>query len=246
MLSVDSDGRLVVIVGTGDNNNFVKPNVENRIVSLTEVLTSTGTTIRPEDYKASVNWMIDNRRYTSDPLSLVPSELVTGSMGLFNGTLFLGTFIAITGSNACDMGKGRIHAVDYVLHDPAVPNGTSRTYAPLRVPAAQLAGDSGGTSLINVSATNAVNNFMIMGLGVTQRPTCSTVDTTDFGVFGQSLPTVTQLAQPSIYLVAQASGDKSINSLAKKYQGSSLNSVELKLKKNATMSRVVSWATSVD
>jgi type IV pilus assembly protein PilY1 len=244
MLSVDPEGRLVVIVGTGDNNNFVKPTVNNRVVSLTEVLaTSVVNPSQATDYKASLNWELRVKPTNG----LVASELVTGSMGLFNGSLFFGTFIAITGSNACDMGKGRIHAVNYVLHDSADTNATSpQTYGPLRIPAAELAGDSGGTSLINVSATNAVNNFMIMGLGVTQRPTCSQVDTTDFNVFSQSLPTVTSLAQPSIYLVAQASGDKSVNSLAQKYKGSALNSIELKLKKNATMSRVVSWATSVD
>jgi type IV pilus assembly protein PilY1 len=244
MLSVDSDGRLVVIVGTGDNNNFVKSTVENRVVSLTEVLnTNVVNPGRPEDYKGSLNWEMRVKPNNG----LVTSELVTGSMGLFNGQLFFGTFIAMTGSNACDMGKGRIHAVDYIAHDGTDTNGTNpQTYGPMRIPAADLAGDSGGTSLINVSAADAVTNFMIMGLGVTQRPTCSQVDTTDFNVFSQSLPTVTQLAPPSIYLVAQASGDKSVNSLAKKYQGSSLNSVELKLKKNATMSRVVSWATSVD
>jgi hypothetical protein len=61
------------------------------------------------------------------------------------------------------------------------------------------------------------------------------------------LPTVTSLAQPSIYLVAQASSSSnSVNNLVQKRQGSSLGSVELQLKKNATMSRVVSWATSVD
>ena len=142
MLSVDTDGRLVVIVGTGDNNNFVKPTIENRVVSLTEVLDTNVTNPgRPEDFKASLNWEMRVKPTNG----LVASELVTGSMGLYNGALFFATFIAITGSNACDMGKGRIHAVDYVLHDATDTNGTNpQTYGPLRLPG--LAGDSGGTS----------------------------------------------------------------------------------------------------
>ena len=149
-----------MIVGTGDSNNFVKPTIENHVVSLTERLVHTdpNTPIALEDYKASVNWDLRVKN-TNANKGLVASELVTGTMALFSGELFFGTFIAISGSNACDMGKGRIHAVDYIHHDATDTNGTSpETYGPLRINTAQIT-DANGANLINVPPDSAVTNL---------------------------------------------------------------------------------------
>ncbi len=245
LLSVDDQGQLVVIVGTGDNNNFVKPTVENRVVSLREVIdSSVGVTPdTPQSYKAALNW-----EYRVKPTGgLVPSELVTGSMGLLDGQLFFGTFIAVSGGDACDLGKGRIHAVDYLARDLNDSNQTTPlTYGPRLLTATELGLDSAGQSVINVDASAALDNFMVMGLGVTERPTCSVFDTNDFSVFGQGVPGMSTLNPPAIYLVAQASGDKGATSLIQKHGGSALGSIELQLQKKATSSRVLSWATTID
>jgi hypothetical protein len=244
ILSVDNDGRVVVIVGTGDNNNFVKTTVQNRVVSLTEMLDTEVTGGVPERFSAALNWEMRVKSGTTGT-RLVPSELVTGTMGLFNGTLFFGTFIAITGADACDMGKGRIHAVHYLNRDTSSPNdGPVQTFPPVLMN--EIATDESAAA-INIAPENAVDNLMLMGLGLTQRPTCTVVDPDEtFDVWGQDLTPVTSLADPAIYLVAQGSGARAVNGLLQRRQGSNLGSVELQINKPSTLSRVISWATSTD
>jgi type IV pilus assembly protein PilY1 len=247
LMSVDPSGRLVVIVGTGDNNNFVKPTINNRVVSLTEIIDPTRTPSGvPEDYKAAVNWEL--RSKPTDGTNLVPSELVTGSMGLFNGQLFFGTFIAITSGNACNVGRGRVHAVDYLARDPVDTNtdASPTTHGPLHISTSVLGLDAEGQTAVNVTSNNALDNFMVLGLGITERPSCEVVDTADFNVWGQSTFGVKNATAPSIYLVAQASGNTGVGSLIQKRSRSVLGSVQIRLNKKTSMSRVTSWATSVD
>jgi type IV pilus assembly protein PilY1 len=257
ILSVDNSGHLVVIVGTGDNNNFIKPSVKNRVVSLTEgsdkdydALATGFVAGTPQSYKAAVNW--EKMVQTGTGMGLVPSELVTGTMALFDGQLFFGTFIAVTSGNACSLGKGRVHAVDYLVRDPNDSNGTragTTTYGPrLLDKVTELGLDADASTAINVSAALAVDNLMVMGLGITERPTCSVLDTQNFNVWGQSTPGISSSSQPAMYLVAQASGDKGTTSLIQNRGGSldKLGTIELKLKKKPSRSRVVSWATSID
>jgi type IV pilus assembly protein PilY1 len=242
ILSVDADGNVIVIVGTGDNNNFVKPTIKNRVVSLTEKPTQPVVN-GPIVYRASVNW----EKRVKPEHGFVDSELVTGTMSLFEGQLFFGTFIAVTGADACDLGKGRIHAVDYLLPDQTDTNGSNpETYGPKVIPADELAYTTEGEQVINIEAEDAVSNFMLMGLSLTERPTCSVIDEASFDVYGGKLPGVTSLAQPALYLVAQASGSTGANSLIQKQVGSKLGSVQLQLNKTAGTSKVTSWATSLD
>jgi type IV pilus assembly protein PilY1 len=240
ILTSDPNANLVVIVGTGDSNNFVKPTVANRVVSLTEVPDPTGQ----PGYKAAVNWEV--RMDQSKGLSFVPSELVTGTMGLFNGQLYFGTFMAVSGSDACDLGKGRIHAVDYLARDTNVVYSSPATYGPKRLSAAELGLDTGDAAVVNVDAAHAVTNFMAMGLGVTERPTCQVLDPENFSVWGAQSWDVKTVSQPSIYLVAQASGSSGASSLVQNRQGSKMGSIQLKLNKKLSLSRLTSWATSVD
>jgi type IV pilus assembly protein PilY1 len=179
MLSIDTQGRPVVIVGTGDTGDFVKPTVGNRIVSLTEVETASAVD-SPLHYKASLNWeirerggaarttaMTDGTAITVDGLKR--SELVTGPMGLFEGQLYVGTFIAVTDSTeVCDLGRGRIHAVDYVQRDFVDSNGSNpNTYGPYRV----NAGSTETTNIVNIrQGDSAGDNIMILGITVAQRP----------------------------------------------------------------------------
>jgi type IV pilus assembly protein PilY1 len=239
VLTTDPEGRLVVIVGTGDTDDFGKATAHNRVVSLTTVLDPTAdmTALTPDDYKAAFNW---EKRVRSDGRGLVPSELVTGSMSLFQGQLFFATFISVgTSGDACDLGKGRIHAVDYRARDTTRGNGsTPETYPPMDIP-----GFSDPDIAINVTAAQATVNRMVMGLGITQRPSCAVVDTGVFDVWNQAVPTIDQLSNPAIYLVAQVSSDGD-NSLQR--AGSRLGSLQVQVQRTQPLTRVVGWATSTD
>jgi len=243
ILSTDEQGQLVVIAGTGDSDNFVKPTVENRVVSLTEVRDNITVGLPAvERNKAALNW----EKRVKPTGGLVASELVTGSMALFSGQLYFGTFIAIAGNNACDMGKGRVFAVDYLQKDTTDLNtgGSSQinTWGPLPIVTPGL--NTASNSIINVGPTSAADNLMVLGLGVTERPSCANLDTASFDAFGQSVPAISQTENPALYLVAQGSGDTS--SLLTEHSNSRLRSVELQIKRPRTASRVLSWAGSVD
>jgi type IV pilus assembly protein PilY1 len=247
VLSVDPDGHVVVIVGTGDTDDFVKLTVENRVASLTEVVETPSSNLVPKSYKARLNWEM----MVSDPASgtstdLVPSELVTGSMALYQGTLFLGSFITKKpGGNACDLGRGRLHAVDYIAHDPGHEHRdhTPFSYGPKVVDAGKIS--VGGQNILNVMPDQAPENFMVMGLSIVQRPTCATVFTDETGtdLWGQQTAVIREVQEPSIYLVSQASGDNS--NVANRSQ-SQLGTMELKLNRKPSYTRITSWATSVD
>jgi type IV pilus assembly protein PilY1 len=239
IISVDDLGRLVVIVGTGDTDNFLKTTVQNRVVSLTEILDTTGSPPFPEEYRAAINW---EKRVKANN-GLVTSELVTGSMGLFARQLYFGTFISVTSANKCDYGAGRVHAVDYIQKDPNDANGsTPETYGPLALTG--IAADSDSASLINKTAADAVPNLMIMGLGVTQRPSCELAQPSVEDPWMGKIPVAPQTSDPALYLVAQGSGEA--GQLLRANAGGRLLNVELKINRPKTPARVVSWATSVD
>jgi type IV pilus assembly protein PilY1 len=242
ILSVDKDGRVVVIVGTGDTNNFVKPTVKNRVVSLTEIVVPTIS--GPEQFKASLNW--EKRVKATDQTGLVDSELVSGKMALFNRELFFGTFIAVTGGNACDLGKGRIHAVDYINRSATDKNGSNPdTPGPLLI---SNGADTLASGVINVSVANAATNFMVQGLALTERPSCTTATVpTDY--WGAQIPS-DQNANPAIWLVGHAAGEQKTGGLVEQRGAKStqrtLGTMELQVRKRNLISRVLSWATSVD
>ena len=257
ILSVNERQQVVVIVGSGDNNNFVKTSVHNRVVSLTEEFNPDASIPAgdPRRYRARLNWEM---RFGSDDGTprLIESELVTGTMALFNGQLFFSTFIAKNpGGDVCDMGKGRIHIVDYAHPDPRRINQTeppTRAGDPIRpivsYPPRLIMGleaTSGGTSsgVINVTPANAIDNLMLVGLTLTQRPSC-TVTASDDSIWNDALYSPQEVSDPSVYLVAQGSGDDS--ALLKSQVNDGLRSIEVLMNRPSTFSRIVSWATSVD
>lgn len=242
ILSLDAKRRLVVIVATGDTDNFEKANADNRIVSLTEVSTK-DSPADPEDYQALINWEMRNEGPSSDAFE--PSELVTGSMALFEGQLYAASFIPNIGSsNLCDPGIGRLWSLDFVKSDPAHPNtswnavGDPKTYGPLRI----AVDPSGGADakLYNVKKSGGQKDLLIQGMSITQRRTCTPPDPDPLNsYFAPTLANLHQDAAPAVWIVAQASsGTKRANS--------SLGSVESSNLRTNKFSRVTSWATSVD
>lgn len=248
IISVDDQARLVLLVGTGDNDDFSDATADNRVVSVTEVLDpAASATPGPEDYRAAMNW--EMRVKPTD--GFVTSEMVTGTMALFNSTLFFGTFIVVgAGADACDLGRGRLHAVHYINRDPddSNPGTNPTTYGPQLI---DIGADSDANSVINVAASSAQENFMVMGLNITQRPTCTQIDTDNFDVWSQDLPGVQELAEPAVYLVAQATGgNNAAGDLIQKRAQSEFGTIQVKLKRKtdakSTTSRIVGWATSID
>jgi type IV pilus assembly protein PilY1 len=245
ILSLDDQHRLVIIVGTGDTDNFDKPTVQNRIVSLTELnVAPANTTVTPEHYKAAFNW--EKRVKTSN--GFVPSELITGSMALFEGRLFFASFISVvSGGNACDYGRGRLWSVDFQKRDPNDANGNSGTFGPLPIDLTAAEATVNGqsttqtatTSLFNTTVANAGQNVMVFGLGATQPPSCAAAAPQVDTYFSKGVQKFVQSAPPSIWIVAQASG-------AKELAGSALGSIKMQLTRKTSFSRVGSWASSTD
>jgi type IV pilus assembly protein PilY1 len=241
ILSLDEHRRLVVITGTGDNDNFDKPNVHNRLVSLTEMpLTAIPT--GPADYKAALNWEQRDGTY-----GFVKSELVTGTMALFEGQLYVASFISVVdNNNSCDAGRGRLWAFSYNLPDKARPNGSLGTLAPLWLTkptgSATNTADS-GAALFNIDVDHAEPNLLVQGLGATQRLTCQSTTTPLSNYFAQTgLADIRQSGPPTVWIVAQASS----NNAARNRAGSTLGSLEMQINRPLTFSRVISWAGSVD
>jgi len=234
---------VVVIVGTGDTDNFVKTAIENKVVSVTEVFDSKVASADEADkWAAALNW----EKKVKTTGGLRRSELVTGSMGLYAGQLFFGTFIAKTGTNSCDYGAGRIHAVHYLKRNPDDENppvGDVRTWGPQPLDIAVGVSDS----VINVDYTEAEPNLMIMGLGVTQRPSCDLADVTENDPWGESTINTTERPyDPALFLVAQGSGATSQTSLLRANEGGRLLNVQLEINRPKIPVKIVSWAGSVD
>ncbi len=250
ILSTDDQHRLVVILGTGDGDNFDKPTVKNRVVSLTEVLKNTPPST-PDDYAAAMNWEIRvpvvgsgaNSHY-----SFVQSELVTGSMALFQGTLFMASFVSVVNTtNACAYGRGRYWSVDYHQRDAAYPNATG-TYGPLFIQDTLSTQNTGlatnaavDASLFNKDISDAEPNLLVLGLSTTQRPTCKTGSPSVGGYFGYQLPEVVSGGTPAIWLVAQASSNGN-----RVRAGSQLGRVEVQMQRSAAFTRVTGWVPSID
>jgi hypothetical protein len=191
-----------------------------------------------------INWELRNEGLSGN--GLYPTELVTGAMALFEGQLFASTFISNTGSgDACEYGRGRLWSLSYNLPDPSDPNpagengAASDTFGPMRIPVNAETVEDSDDELFNVTMDKAEPNLLIQGVGTTQRAACTTPDATLNSYFAPSLADIEQTAPPAIWVVAQASkGSQRANAR--------LGSVQAKIQRPITFSRVTSWATSVD
>lgn len=164
VISVDNQGRPVVIVATGDLDNLEAPGT-NYIVSLTERATAV-----PYVAEADINWEV----------RLQPNEMVTGPLELYDGRVYFGTFLSSASpTDACSLGESKLWGVDYLRSQAAAPlayssPGSGRS--PFFGWEATLAA---GTRTFTQHYTNLGPNRVVMGVGITQRPTC---------VIGSTLP----------------------------------------------------------
>jgi type IV pilus assembly protein PilY1 len=255
VLSVDTSGRPVLIIGTGDTSNFFKPTVENRIVSLTEVLT--GPTTNPV-FGGSLNWELRVKPDTTDTQftdgtdvtvdGLARSELVTGPMGLFEGQLFAGTFIAVTSSDACDQGIGRIFAVHYNRPDFKDRNaygGPVVTYGPMRINAANAHSPE---APINILRNDPLGEEVkIAGISLVQVPSCAEQSSAYTDPYGNGVTAPTELPPPDIRLMAHADDDNDDSEdTVDKRDNSDISTIEVSIKPPNRLTRILSWAASAD
>ena len=252
ILSLDDKHQLVVIIGTGDTDNFEKSEVQNRVVSITQ-LTKTGLPLVPSDYIGALNWELraDDR---TNGRNFVKSELVTGTMALFAQQLFMASFISIPGTDPCDEGLGRLWSLHYTQRDD-IPNttniGTVTTYGPKRIavgaPTVGTADEQARRDLnrFNVDKGGAERNLLVLGLGSTQRiSSCESGDALDGNYYqpGNTMTNIKPNSQPSIWIVGQASSGESDRKRAQ----SSFGTMEVEVARPTEFSRVSSWAGSIE
>ena len=224
---------VVVIVGTGDTDDFEKTSANNRAVSLTEFTRGTAGEVA-DRYWAGFNWEMRvpdaNNQGTYDGFEV--SELITGRMVLHEGQLFMASYISVPPSDPCDMGLGRFWSLHYNHADQNQPTGANPpTYGPMRI------AETG----FNVAAADATPDLLVMGLAVTQQPECSSINSSTMDpIFGYYIPPTTT-APAATYVVAQAAGGG-----ATKSAGSALKSVQLQVRSSRTPAVITSWGGSVE
>ena len=159
-ISVDGKGDTVIVLATGDQEDFSSIDVRLRVWSLTETPKAVGTvpfTMKP-------NWVLGEPSSANG--ALLQGEKVMGPIAIFDGVAYFSTFTPPTVSGTCDIGSGRIWAVDFIeprantvgpLPEPRFPDGNNGfKYHPDGTDSPDLAG-----------------NPTIFGVAVTAEPSCT-------------------------------------------------------------------------
>lgn len=217
VLSTDDAGRVVVLQATG-NIDLLDSTDENRAVSLTENVTfDTDGTVT--DVGATFNWEI-----TFDP-----GQQVTGPLELFGGVLYFGTFTSNGAStNACSFGSSRIWGVDYV------ERGTGGL-----LPAPGLESTPGSGTLDALFTDPPLENQIVMGVAITQRPTCF-LGEVELDAYLGNRYRVTQQGGGQFQLVAQVSGGGTAGT------GGTIAEISRNIPAPQSYTRVGGWAGFVD
>ncbi len=196
VVSMDIYGNPVIVIGTGNQDNITGDS-QNRIVSLTQTrsISSTGSA----SYITGLNWEIELR----------PGEQVMGALELFEGKVYFSTFEnGITATNACNYGKSRVWAVDYLNGGGMPPIGYIDT---IRYPLAGFE-SSIGSGLYDLHFQGPYENQIIPAVSLTQRPTCVN-GATEIDPYIGTRYRVNNVRGGSFNLIAQSSGGTSIDSI---------------------------------
>ena len=150
IVSTDVAGNPVIIQASGDID-ALDGTAANRIASLTEKTTCAGASCT---WTSTLNW----------EARLGVGEQVTGPLQLFDGKVYFATFSSQSDpSNACVIGASRLWGVEYLKSTLIVGQTTPFPAGGIEFPAAS------GTFIAKLPD---VPNAIIMGVGITQRPTC--------------------------------------------------------------------------
>ena len=157
IISTDQEGNLVVIQSTGDIDRLDGP-LLNRVVSLTE--TRTFSASGDPTYETSLNWEIRLR----------PGEQVTGPLELFESSVYFASFeTGVTAADACELGQSRIWAVDFLNDGGRPPTGYLDPTSRFPEPRFE---STPGTGVFDEHFRGPFEDRLVLGVGVTQRPTC--------------------------------------------------------------------------
>src|SRR5690606_16247216 len=191
LVSVDTQGNLVVLVATGDIDQL-DGHAENRVVSLLEEREL--STIGSPSYSTELNW----------ELRLRAGEQVTGQLELFEGTVYFASFESSSDpSNLCAMGQSRIWALDYLSGEGTPPSGYADVVRAFPEPRFTSEGADPGE--YDLHFLGPFDNQLVLGVGVTQRPTCIEGVNENDPYIGQRYR-VTNVGGGEFMLSAQVSG----------------------------------------
>ncbi len=189
VVSVDDQGNLVVLVGTGDIDRL-DGTAANRVVSLTEQ--KTFSSAGAATYATVLNWEV----------RLHDGEQVTGPIELFESNAYFGTFESGDPTNACSFGQSRIWGVNYLKGDGSPPAGYTNPASAF--PEAHME-TVPGSGVYDTPFTGPYSNQLVLGVGITQRPTCVTGSTQIDPYIGNRYR-VTNMGGGTFELRAQLSG----------------------------------------
>ena len=209
----------MVIQATGDID-ALDGTAANRVASVTETTTCTAGVC---SWTSTLNW----------EARLGLGEQVTGPLQLFNGKVYFATFSSQSDpTNACIIGASRLWGVEYLKNTTVVGQTTPYPAGGFEIPAGS------GTF---VPRRPDISNAIIMGVGITQRPTCfSGVTETDAYSAGTRYRHVA-VGGGDFELVAQVSAGGGA--------GASLGTVTTitqTLTPPASLTSIQSWTGSVD
>lgn len=216
-LSVDTQGRVIILQATGDIDLLDDPLVQNRVVSLTEKI-EFGAAGGANAVQPILNWEI----------RLALGEQTTGPLELFNSSVYFGTFRSVTDiADACGFGQSRLWGVKYI-------EAQSEAATP-RYPAPALMSDP-DSGVIDRHNVGPYSNQIVMGVSVTQRPRCFDSTTRD------GIVRVLSATGGQFQLVAQVSG----NGGARSADGGSVSEIVLSLPTANSVTTASSLAGAVE
>ncbi|MFO0652770.1 MAG: PilC/PilY family type IV pilus protein [Polyangiales bacterium] len=175
MITVGTRGEVNVAVGSGDPEVLDDTLNEYRVASFTET-TATDSSGAVTSVAVHENWQI--RPGTDTTRDFQTGERMTGSMTVFNGVLYFGSFTPRSTMNPCDFGYARLWGLDMTRFD----TGTIYDYPKARL---DLDGDPLTASDI-VRASRDLNfngtetddgNSVLFGVAISRRMSCNVTAT---------------------------------------------------------------------
>ena len=181
----------MVLQATGDIDQLDGA-AQNRVVSLTEERTFSSS--GEPSYTTALNWEI----------RLQESEQVTGPLEMFEGYAYFASFESSPDpTDACSLGQGRIWGVHYRdSGDEPPPGGYADVVGAFPNPGFER---TVGSGVLDQHFQGPFVDRMVLGVGVTQRPTC-VQGTDEMDPYIGARYRVNQTGGGTFQLVAQLSG----------------------------------------
>lgn len=229
IVSRDAIGNPVLLIATGDQDNFTRQAKTNHVWSLTE---------NPSTKKVSPNWHIAMPKF---------GPRVTGPLALFNSSLYFATFLPqAPGGNPCADGYASVWGVDFVRRGTAavsgsVPAGLTPVTGVWPLPQFPTTGAS------MVYGLDAAERTVIMGVSIGETPTCDTQVASPDPYFG-SHTSLTGVSSSSYQVMWQtgAGAGLSTSGTAVKSSATTPGVQSVQPPPPGQGTRIDSWASIVD